>query len=137
MEELTVDVDAVALRQVIGRAGSGPLVLLAHSTIHLPWQIWIPSKPIARSRCPAPMTAQVVRRSCWNWRARLTKSTLPHEVWLAILDGQHPLAGGEPVSAGAKHPLAESLPSDPLPEAVVLLDFVGATDQRFRYRLQF
>ena len=47
-----------------------------------------------------------------------------------IFHGQYSPAGGEPVSAGARS-LAESLPSEPLPEAVVLLDFVGATGQRF------
>ena len=130
VEEQTVDVGGVALRTVIGKAGSGPLVLLGthYDTPAVadldPVQGNL-TQPVPGANDGASGAAVLLELA-----RSLDKAALNHEVWLAFLDGQYPPVGGEPVSAGARS-LAESLPSEPLPEAVILLDLVGAADQRF------
>ncbi len=130
VEEQTVDVGGVALRTVIGKAGSGPLVLLG---THYDTPAVADLDPAEANRTqPVPGANDGASGAAvlLELARSLDKAKLTNEVWLTFFDGQYPPAGGEPVSAGARS-LAESLPSDPLPEAVVLLDFVGATEQRF------
>ena len=130
VEEQTVDVGGVALRTVIGKAGSGPLMLLG---THYDTPAVADLDPVEANRTqPVPGANDGASGTAvlLELARSLDKATMNHEVWLTFFDGQYPPVGGEPVSAGARS-LAESLPSEPLPEAVILLDLVGAADQRF------
>lgn len=130
VEEQTIDVGGVALRTVIGKAGTGPMVLLG---THYDTSPVADLDPVEANRTqPAPGANDGASGAAvlLELARSLDKANLTNEVWLAFLDGQYPPGGGEPVSVGARS-LAESLPSKPLPEAVVLLDLVGAADQRF------
>lgn len=130
VEEQTVDTGGVTLRTVIGKAGSGPLVVLG---THYDTPPLADLDPNAANRSlPAPGANDGTSSAAvlLELAAIVDTSQLTNTVWLAFFDGHYPPGGGDPVSAGAKT-LAESLPSEPLPQAVILLDFVAAAGQQF------
>ncbi len=130
VEEQTVDVGGVPLRTVIGKAGSGPLVVLG---THYDTPPVADLDPVVENRAaPAPAANDGTSSAAVlvELAAMIDTSTLTNTVWLAFFDGQYPPGGGDPVSVGAIT-LAESLPAEPLPQAVILLDFAGAADQQF------
>ena len=130
VEEQTSDIGGVPLRSIVGKAGSGPLIVLGTHYDTPPLADLDPemdnrSLPVLGANDGASGAAVLLELA-----RSLDKDTLGNTVWLAFVDGQYPPTGGEPVSAGAKS-LAEALPPEALPQAVVLLDLVGGLDQKF------
>ena len=130
VEEQSVDVGGVALRTLIGKAGSGSLVILGTHYDTPPLADLDPTEANRTQPVPGANDGGSGVAVLLELARSLDKTRLTREVWLVFHDGQYAPSGGEPVSAGARS-LAESLPSEPLPEAVILLDLVGAADQRF------
>lgn len=128
--EQTVDVGGVGLRTIVGKAGSGPLVIVGTHYDTPPQADLDPVEANRTSPAPSANDGTSSVAVMLELARALDKSKLTNEVWLAFFDGQYPPPGGDPVSAGASA-LAESLPNQPMPAAVILLDFVGAAGQRF------
>jgi hypothetical protein len=130
VEEQAVDVGGIGLRTVVAKAGSGPLVVLA---THYDTPPLADLDPVDANRTlPGPGANDGTSSAgvLLELARTLDLTALQTEVWLVFFDGHYAPGGGEPVSAGAAA-FAESLPAQPLPQAVVLLDFVGAPEQRF------
>jgi hypothetical protein len=130
VEELTIEIGGVSLRTIVGKAGSGPIVLVGTHYDTAPLADLDPEasnrdQPVLGANDGASGAAVLLELA-----RVLDKEKLANAVWLAFVDGHYPPAGGDPVSAGAKS-LVEALPSEALPVAAILLDTIGGKDQRF------
>ncbi|MEA3408383.1 MAG: M28 family peptidase [Chloroflexota bacterium] len=118
------------LRNVIGKRGEGPLILLGTHFDTRPLADKDPadrSQPVMGANDGGSGTAVVLELA----RALDTPATDHVELWLAFFDGQdRGDIGGWPWSVGARH-TARNL--DRKPEYVLIIDMVGDDDQRIYY----
>ncbi|MCS6843436.1 MAG: M28 family peptidase [Caldilineales bacterium] len=135
VEVQTFQHQGLTLRNVIARAGSGPeIVLLA---THYDTRLRADRDPDADRRS-TPVTGAVGSAGgvavLLALAQSLTSQNLGRQVWLAFLDGgDNADLEGWPAAVGAGH-LAESLRgAAQLPQAAVVINVIGAADQRFRY----
>lgn len=135
VEVQTFQHQGLTLRNVIARAGAGPeAVLLA---THYDTRLRADRDPDPARRS-TPVTGAVGSAGgvavLLTLAQSLASQELGRQVWLAFLDGgDNADLEGWPAAVGAGH-LAESLRgADPLPQAAVVINVIGAADQRFRY----
>ncbi len=115
------------VRNIIGRAGSGPVVIIgAHYDTRRSADMEDPSQPVLGANDGASGTAVLMELA----RA-LDKDRLQHEVWLAFFDAEDNgnLDGWE-WCVGSTY-MAEHLTVRP--RAVVVVDMVGDADQQFYF----
>lgn len=135
VEDQIFEVGGVQMRNVVGKAGSGPAMIVGAHFDTSPVADLDPTpdnqgRPVTGANDGASGPAVLLELA-----RTLDKTKLRNEVWLAFLDGQYPPAGrgsAEPVSAGAGR-LVESLAPEALPQAVIMLDMVGDTGQQFHF----
>jgi hypothetical protein len=132
VETQTFERDGVPMRNVIARAGAGSegVLLATHfDTRPVADQDADPSRrgdPVLGANGSASGVSVLLELA-----RVLDRSLLDKQVWLAFLDnGDTQGLAGWPAGAGAAH-LAESLTE--WPQAMIVINTVGAVDQRFRY----
>lgn len=115
------------VRNIIGRAGSGPVVIVgAHYDTRRAADMEDPSQPVLGANDGASGVAVLMELA-----RTLDKDRLQNEVWLAFFDAEDNgnLDGWE-WCVGSKY-MAENLTVRP--EAMVLVDMVGDADQQFYF----
>lgn len=135
VEVQTFQHQGLTLRNVIGRRGSGSEVLLLATHYDTRLRADRDPDPARRS---TPVTGAVGSAGgvavLLALAQSLSSQELGRQVWLAFLDGgDNADLEGWPAGVGAGH-FAESLQgASPLPQAAVVINVIGAADQRFRY----
>jgi len=119
----------VRLRNIIGRAGTGPVIIVgAHydTRPHADLDPVNPDQSILGANDGASGVAVLLELA-----RVLDKAALDNEVWLAFFDAEdRGNLDGWPFSVGASY-MAKNLTVTP--QAVIVLDMVGDLDQRFYY----
>lgn len=133
VETQTFERDGMPLRNVIAKAGSGEAAVLLATHFDTRPVADRDNDPNRRSDAVLGANGSASGVAVLLELARsLDRSLLGKQVWLAFLDGgdTQGLAGWPDGGAGAVH-LADSLAERP--QAMILINTVGAADQRFRY----
>ncbi len=125
----TFDLEGVARRNIVASAGNGPGLLLATHYDTSPVADLDPNSANHGTPGPSANDGGSGAAVLLELARVLDRSRLAGQVWLVFLDGQYSNAG-DPAATGAQA-LADAAPwSDP-PQAAILLDLLGAADQRF------
>lgn len=123
------ELEGVVRRNVVAKAGAGPLVLVGAHYDSSP-VAERDSQPENRATPPPGANDGGSGAAVLLELARsLDQTGLAGEVWLVFFDGQY-RADGAAAAAGVAE-LARQTPWPAPPQAVVLLDLLGARDQRF------
>ncbi len=129
IEEQVTELQGVRLRNIVGRAGTGPVIIVgAHydTRPHADLDPVNPDQSILGANDGASGVAVLLELG-----RVLDKSALDNEVWLTFFDAEdRGNLDGWPFSVGASY-MAKNLTVTP--EAVIVLDMVGDQDQRFYY----
>jgi len=128
-EEQVTEFRGVTIRNIVGRAGAGPVIIVgAHydTRPHADLDPVNPDQSIQGANDGASGAAVLLELA----RA-LDKGALDNEVWLAFFDAEdRGNLDGWPFSVGASY-MAENLTVTP--QAVIVLDMVGDRDQQFHF----
>lgn len=128
-QEQVTEFQGVRLRNIVGRAGKGPVIIVgAHydTRPHADLDPVNPDQWILGANDGASGVAVLLELA-----RVLDKPALDNEVWLTFFDAEdRGNLDGWPFSVGASS-MAENLAV--IPQAVIVLDMVGDLDQRFYY----
>ncbi|MBN1137069.1 MAG: M28 family peptidase [Anaerolineae bacterium] len=128
-ESQITEFQGVKLRNIVGRAGAGPVIIVgAHydTRPHADLDPVNPDQWILGANDGASGVAVLLELA-----RVLDKTALPNEVWLTFFDAEdRGNLEGWPFSVGASY-MAQNLTVTP--QAVIVLDMVGDRDQQFYY----
>jgi Zn-dependent M28 family amino/carboxypeptidase len=128
-EEQVTEFNGVKLRNIVGRAGAGPVIIVGAHYDTRPYADRDPVNPdqsILGANDGASGVAVLLELA-----RVLDKTALNSEVWLAFFDAEdRGNLDNWPFSVGASY-MAENLAVTP--QAVIVLDMVGDRDQQFYY----
>lgn len=129
VEAQPFELDGVARRNIVAVAGTGPAVLLATHYDSSPLADRDPDPANHNTPAPGANDGGSGAAVLLELARTLDTERLAGEVWLVFLDGQYS-ARGEPLAAGLQA-LVDAPPWTQPPQAALLLDLLGASDQQF------
>jgi glutaminyl-peptide cyclotransferase len=119
-EEQVTEFRGVTIRNIVGRAGAGPVIIVG---AHYDTRPHADLDPVNDGASGAAVLLELARA--------LDNGALDNEIWLAFFDAEdRGNLDGWPFSVGASY-MAENLTVTP--QAVIVLDMVGDRDQQFYF----
>jgi hypothetical protein len=130
--EQEVEQDGRSLRNVIARAGQGAATMIGAHYYTSPLSDLDPDTALRETPTIGANDGASGAAVLLELARSLDKEMLTGEVWLAFFDGKYlgsQEAGADPPASAGAAALAQSL--DLQPEAMILVDMVGESDQQF------